>query len=222
MKIGIFDSGIGGTTVLAAIKSLLGETAHEYFYLADSENCPYGEKSDAELWEIVTKNVEALKTWGAKIVVIACNTATTKCIKPLREKYPDLTFVGTEPAIKLAANSAAKNILILATPATIGSERTAALVKENQKPDQAITLLPCPGLADTIEKYLESDPAKIDAKLAELFGAPNTEYDAVVLGCTHYPLIKDKLAPYFPNAKLLDGALGVAHRVESLLESPEN
>lgn len=219
MKIGIFDSGIGGTTVFDALKNRLGEKKYEYFYLADSKNCPYGEKTDDELYKIVIKNVETLKNWGARIIVIACNTATVKCIKKLREDFPELIFVGTEPAIKLATDSNFKNILILATPGTINSEHTTLLVKENQKPNQKITLLACPGLANTIEDNLKESPEKIDEKLSELLKKSN-EYDAVVLGCTHYPLIKEKLQAYFPRASLLDGGDGVARRVGSLILKP--
>ncbi len=217
MKIGIFDSGKGGLTVFVAIKKLLGEEEHEYYYLADSENCPYGEKNDEELYRIVTRNVETLQDWGAKIIVIACNTATTRCIKQLREKFPELVFIGTEPAIKLATDSNFKNILVLATPGTVSSERTAALVMENQKKEQKIKLLACPGLAETIEKYINNSPEKIEKKLEELL-EKSDEYDAVVLGCTHYPLVKEMLKKYYPNAELLDGGTGVAERVRFMLQ----
>ena len=207
MKIGVFDSGKGGTSILKEIKKLLPD--EEYYYLADSKNCPYGDKTDEELYAIVTKNVEFLRDWGARIIVIACNTATTKCIDRLRQEYKDLIFVGTEPAVKLAVSTGAKNILVLATPGTIKSERLATLLEENQKPGQSITLLPCPGLADTIEH--DED---IDAKLNELL--ENAEQpDVVVLGCTHYSLIKDKIQPFFPNAILIDGNVGVAKRVKA-------
>lgn len=217
MKIGIFDSGKGGLTVFDAIKKLLGEDGYEYYYLADSENCPYGEKNDGELYQIVTRNVEVLRDWGAEIIVIACNTATTKCIKQLRADFPKLSFVGTEPAIKLAADSNFKNILVLATPGTVSSERTAALVMENQKKEQKIKLLACPGLAETIEKYINNSPEKIEKKLEELL-EKSDEYDAVVLGCTHYPLVKEMLKKYYPNAELLDGGTGVAERVRFMLQ----
>jgi glutamate racemase len=216
MKIGLFDSGIGGTTVLECIKKLLPN--EEYKYIADSKNCPYGEKPDDELRQIIVKNVETLKNWGAKTIVIACNTATTRCIDFLRQKYPDLHFIGTEPAIKLATRTDAKNILVLATPGTISSERTKALLKENQKPNQNITLLPCPGLADTIERYYHSNnPEKIDEKLDKLLTGI-TEPDIIVLGCTHYSLIKEAIKKHFPSAELIDGNLGVAHKVQKLLK----
>ena len=216
MKIGVFDSGIGGTTVLAALKELLPN--ENYRYIADSENCPYGEKSDEELRRIVTTNVEKLKAWGAKIIFIACNTATTRCIDHLRQQYPEIIFIGTEPAIKLAAKTDVKNILVLATPGTITSERTKVLLEENKKPGQNITLLSCPGLADTIEKYLTTDSSKIVDKLTELLTGVSVP-DIVVLGCTHYSLIKDLIQDFFPNAKLLDGNFSIACRLKQLLDT---
>lgn len=216
MKIGVFDSGIGGTSVLSAIKELLPN--EEYYYLADSKNCPYGEKSDDELYKIVKNNVKFLKAWGAKIIVIACNTATTRCIEKLREEFKDLPFVGTEPAVKLAAKSDAKRILVLATPGTIHSERLETLVQENQKLGQIIDLLACPGLADTIEFNLEKDESKIIEKLDELLKDQSKDYDSIVLGCTHYSLIKPLIQKFFPFAKLVDGNKGIARRVKDLVE----
>ena len=211
MKIGIFDSGKGGTTIYQAIKKVLPN--EEYLYVADSKNCPYGEKSYTRLMEIATDIVENLKEWGATIIVIACNTATTKCIRKLRKMYPELKFVGTEPAIKQAVESDAKNILVMATPGTIKSERTRSLLKENQKEGQNIKLLACPGLADAVEF-----DNGIDQKLDELLNDEGT-YDAVVLGCTHYSLIKDKIQKYFPEAELIDGCDGVANQVLKLTKN---
>lgn len=216
MKIGVFDSGIGGTSVLSAIKEFLPN--EEYYYLADSKNCPYGEKSDDELYKIVKNNVKFLKTWGAMIIVIACNTATTRCIEKLREEFKGLPFVGTEPAVKLAAKSDAKRILVLATPGTIHSERLETLVQENQKLGQIIDLLACPGLADTIEFNLEKDESKIIEKLDELLKDQSKDYDSIVLGCTHYSLIKPLIQKFFPFAKLVDGNKGIARRVKDLVE----
>ena len=227
IKIGFFDSGIGGTTIFNAVKSKVKNA--DFFYLADSKNCPYGEKSDEELRQIVTNNVEILKKWGAKIIAIACNTATVRCIDYLRKKYPEIKFVGTEPAIKLATKTDAKNILVLATPGTIKSERTHQLAKENQKPGQNITLLPCPGLADTIEHTLKFDenyqPLPLDEKqksiisqkLTDLFQNITEAPDVIVLGCTHYPLIKKEIGHFFKDAQFLDGADGVARQVAKII-----
>lgn len=208
MKIGIFDSGKGGTTVMAAIKAKLPEA--EYFYIGDSKNCPYGEKSDAELMRIVTDHVETLKSWGAEVIVIACNTATTRCIERLRQKYPELKFVGTEPAIKLAVGTGARKILVMATPGTIESERTARLMEAYRQTKQKIRLLACPGLADAIELG-----TGVREKLVELL-AKVPEPEVVVLGCTHYSLIKPEIQKYFPGTKLIDGNEGVAKRVLEL------
>ena len=214
MKIGFFDSGKGGTTVLAATKKLL--PSEEYFYYGDSENCPYGEKTDDELNKIVYGIVKKLEDWGAEIIVVACNTATTRCMDYLKTEFPQISFVGTVPAIRLAAKSGSKNILVMATPGTVKSERVAQLVQENIKPQQKITLMACAGLADASEH-----DEKIDETLAELLAGMPKDYDTVVLGCTHYSLIKDKIQKYFPNAVLVDGNNGVANRVKKLLEEIE-
>lgn len=210
MKIGVFDSGKGGTTVLEAIKRVLPN--EEYKYIGDSKNCPYGEKSDEELMRIVRGIVDELYNWGAGIIVIACNTATAKCIDKLRELYPKIEFVGTEPAIKLAVATGAENILVMATPGTVESERLHGLVRDNKMNDQKIELLACAGLADAIEKDENVD--EILSRLLE--GKKN--YDAVVLGCTHYSLIRDRIQKYFPEALLIDGNDGVASRVQQIVQ----
>ena len=209
MKIGAFDSGKGGTTVLAAVKKELPD--EEYYFIADSKNCPYGNKTKEELLEITSDIVKELEEWGARIVIIACNTATTNCIDDLRARFPRLKFVGTEPAIKLAVESGAKKILVLATPGTVKAERTISLLEQNQKAGQEIDLLACPGLAEAIEH-----DENVDKVLDGLLNGVD-EYDCVVLGCTHYPLIKDKIQRYFPNASLIDGNDGVAKKVKELL-----
>ena len=209
MKIGVFDSGKGGTTILETIQKILPN--EEYKYIGDSENCPYGEKSNEELMIIVRKIVDELKDWGAQIIVIACNTATTRCISKLREIYPDVKFVGTEPAIKLATTTNAKRILVMATPGTVESERLHNLVNDSKKNQQTIGLLACAGLADAIEK-----DEKVDEVLDELLG-DKKDYDAVVLGCTHYSLIRDKIQRYFPESILVDGNEGVAKRVKQIV-----
>ena len=110
-KIGMFDSGIGGLTILKELKKLLPN--EDYIYYADSKNNPYGEKSDEELMKIVTNIVDFLISKDVKIIVIACNTATTRCIKRLRLMYPNMLFVGTEPAIKVACDNNYKNTLTI-------------------------------------------------------------------------------------------------------------
>ena len=151
------------------------------------------------------------------MIVLACNTATTKCMKKLRKEFPDMLFVGTVPAVKVACDNNYKHTLVLATPATIDSERMAELVKANKKDDQEMILYPCPGLADAIEKERKDKIIQILKKIKQEM--QDKKIDSIVLGCTHYPLIKDQIKEYFPNVKLLDGSFGVAKEVKRKLEN---
>lgn len=213
-KIGVFDSGKGGLTTLNEIKKLLPN--EDYVYYADSKNNPYGNKTDEALYVIVKNVMDKLITKNVKLIVVACNTATVKCIEKLRHDYPNILFVGTEPAIKVACDNNYKNTLVLATPGTINSERTNELIKKNKKNNQQIYLLPCEGLANAIEN---SDQIKIN-NLLDLYlkEYENKNIDSIVLGCTHYPIISEKIQLMFPNSKLIDGNLGVAKRVKQVLE----
>lgn len=236
MKIGIFDSGIGGTTIMNAIKKLLPN--EEYFYFADSLNCPYGNKTTKELQKVTEKATEKLINWGAEIIVVACNTATVKCIDHLRERYPEVDFVGTEPAVKVATKSKAKNIIVLATPGTIRSERLEKAVAESKKTGQSITLIPCKNLATDIEACVKLDknyqplPLDIDEELVirlslltilmeSDFKQGHVDPDAIVLGCTHYPLISRFISETFRCDNLIDGSDGVAHQVERLVKEKQ-
>ena len=214
-KIGMFDSGIGGLTVLKELRKLLPN--ENYIYYADSKNNPYGEKSDSELMNIVTNIVDFLISKEVKIIVIACNTATTRCINRLRKMYPNMIFVGTEPAIKVACDKNYKNTLVMATPGTIKSERTHELVKLNKKRDQKITLLPCKGLADAIESGNKDNVNKVLHKLLDKY--VDEDIDSIVLGCTHYPHAKKNIKELFPKVKLIDGNKGVSKQVKKQLES---
>ncbi|MBQ6284942.1 MAG: glutamate racemase [Bacilli bacterium] len=213
-KIGVFDSGKGGLTTLNEIKKILPN--EDYIYYADSSNNPYGNKTDEALYNIVTNVVNKLISKGVKLVVIACNTATTKCIEKLRKDYPNMLFIGTEPAIKVACDNNYKNTLVLATPGTINSERTQELIEKNKRKNQNIYLLPCEGLANAIEL---NDNDKINKLLDKYLNEyTNKNIDSIVLGCTHYPIISEKIQIMFPDAKLIDGNLGVAKRVKYILE----
>ena len=214
-KIGIFDSGIGGLTTLKEIQNILPN--EDIIYYADSKNNPYGSKTKEELEKITSNIVDQLIKKDVKIIVIACNTATTNCIDYLRNKYKDMIFVGTEPAIKVACDKNYKNILVLATPTTISSERTQELVSKNKKDYENFYLVPCNGLANAIER---NDQTKIDELLKEILTPyQDKNIDAIVLGCTHYPLIKCKIQEYFKNSILIDGNKGVSNQVKYQLET---
>ena len=213
MKIGFFDSGIGGMTVLEEVRKLLPQ--YDYIYYGDSANNPYGDKSESELFDITVKIVKFLIKEECKLIVIACNTATTRCRKYLMELFPDIIFVGVVPAIKVACDHNFKNILVMATSSTVQSTRVGELIRDNKKDFQNIWLLPCYGLADSIEKQ---DKESIDIILNKLL-LPYVSFniDCIVLGCTHYPLIKRNIQELFPEVVIIDGNLGVAKEVKRQL-----
>lgn len=213
--VGVFDSGIGGLSVLRELEKILPN--EDFYYYGDSLNNPYGEKSDEELFEITSGVVDYLVNKGCRLIVIACNTATTRCMKYLREKYKDIIFVGTVPAIKVACDRDFKNTLVMATPATIESERTMELIRDNIRKDQNIYLVACPGLANAIE---DNDQEKIKEILKDTFREyKDKEIDSIVLGCTHYPFIKEDILKEMPGVILLDGSRGVAMEVKRQLEN---
>ena len=213
--VGVFDSGIGGLSVLMELEKILPN--EDFYYYGDSLNNPYGEKSDEELFEITSGVVDYLVNKGCKLIVIACNTATTRCMKYLREKYKDIIFVGTVPAIKVACDRDFKNTLVMATPATIESERTMELIRDNIRDDQNIYLVACPGLANAIE---DNDQERIEEILKDTFREyKDKEIDSIVLGCTHYPFIKEEILKEMPGVSLLDGSRGVAMEVKRQLEN---
>lgn len=213
MNIGVFDSGIGGLTVLEELVKELPQC--NFIFYGDQKNNPYGEKSDEELLKITSEIVDYLNEKDCKVIVIACNTATTRCRNRLIEKYPDNVFIGTVPAVKVACDNNFKNTLVLATPATIESERLHQIVDDNIREDQNIYLVPCYGLADAIEQNDVDKIEKILSEIAEEYA--NKEIDSIVLGCTHYPFIKDRIARYMPEAVLLDGSKGVARETRHQL-----
>lgn len=212
--IGVLDSGIGGLTTLKEIKKILPN--ENYIFYADSKNNPYGEKPIKELHSIVKNIVDYFINKKVKLIVIACNTATTRLIHKLRKEYPNMIFIGTEPAIKVACDNNYKNILVLGTPSTIKSKRTSILIKNNKKEYQNIYLVACEGLANAIETKNNSQINKLLDKYLNPY--INKNIDSIVLACTHYPIIKNKIKKYFSNIKIIDGNKGVAKQVKYQLE----
>ena len=214
--IGVFDSGIGGLSVLQALRAQL--PAARLSYIADSRHTPWGERPAAWVAERCQQLSAALLADGADLVVVACNTATTQAIASLRGRWPGLPFVGIEPGIKPAvAASQAGRVAVLATPGTLGSARLQHLVHTHAR-DVMLLRLPCPGLADAIETAWQDAGAlhrQLDTIAATLRQA---EVDTVVLGCTHYPLVAPALQQRLgAGVQLVDVAEAVARRVASLL-----
>ena len=218
--IGVFDSGIGGLSILKALRA---ELPHESFvYIADSGNAPYGEKGDAFVIDRSrTLTLSLLKDYGVKALVVACNTATAAAAKVLRDEFPDLPLVGVEPALKPAIKlSQTRKIGVIATRGTLESAKFAAL--KASLADQADFIIqPCDGLASAIEAQ---DATKIIALLASYmpaigqFGIENCNVDTLVLGCTHYPFISQLLRQYTGDAvHIIDTGEPVALHTKRIL-----
>lgn len=212
-KIGLFDSGLGGLSILKTLVETLPN--EDYLFYEDSIHNPYGEKSEEELFQITSSIVDYLLSKRCKIIVIACNTATTSCMEKLRKKYPDTIFVGTVPAIKVACDHDFKDVVVLSTPYTSKSKRVNELIHCFKKEEQNITIVSGSSLAHLIEI---NDRVKIRQLLQEKLSKYQNSMDSIVLGCTHYSLIKEEFQSLFPNVSLLDGCLGVSLEVKRQLE----
>lgn len=213
--IGLFDSGIGGTSIWKEIHQLLPN--EDTIYLADSRNAPYGQKPKEEIIELSIKNTEFLLNQNCKIIVVACNTATTNAIKVLREKY-DIPLIGIEPAIKPAAiNSKTQTIGILATKGTLNSE----LFHEKILSYSNVTIIEQVGynLVQLIENgKLQSEEMK---QLLHKYLQPMVEanIDYLVLGCSHYPYLVPQIKEILPDSvKIIDSGEAVARQTKKILE----
>lgn len=213
-KIGVFDSGLGGLSVLKELRNTLPN--EDYLFYEDSIHVPYGEKNDDVLFEITSKIVDTLLKEKCKIIVIACNTATTACMKRLREAYPNTIFVGTVPAIKVAYDHHSKDTVILSTPYTTKSKRVQELVRDYHREDQKIHLVSGENLASLIE---QGNREEILSVLRRVLAPYKETCDSIVLGCTHYSLIRKEIAEVVPNVDLLDGCVGISQEVKRQLES---
>lgn len=187
--IGVFDSGVGGISVLRAlVHKMPGEN---YLYFGDSANAPYGTRTPQEVTALAMAVADHLVEQGVKALVIACNTSTSVAIEQFRQRYPQLTVVGIEPAVGLAAsNYPTGRIGVLATPATIAGKRF--MYQAEPYPDAKIELIPAPNLVEIVEagKY---DTPEADAYLRNLLAPYIGKLDALVLGCTHYPFVANAL-----------------------------
>lgn len=214
--IGIFDSGIGGTSIWGEIQELL--PYESCIYLADSKNAPYGEKSEERILELSIKNTEYLLSQGCKLIVVACNTATTNAIDYLRNNY-SVPFIGIEPAIKPAAiNSKSKIVGVLATKGTLSSSLFHSTSKNHAA---GITVLEQrgTGLVEMIENgNLESDQLY---QLLEQYIMPMLDkgMDYLVLGCTHYPYLIPMLKKMLPeHVTIIDSGQAVARQTKIVLD----
>jgi glutamate racemase len=214
--IGVFDSGIGGLTVLKELQKAMPN--ENFIYLADQAHLPYGNKSKKELIGITSTIMNYFLTKDVKLVVIACNTATANTIDALRKKY-SVPIVGTIPAIKPAAeNTKTGTIAVLSTPATAKSSALKKLIRQYCRGIKVLNI-PCPDLVAQIEKGdLDSTKTK---KLLEKYLKPviDSNADHVVLGCTHYPLLKKQMQKILGRkVKIIDSGTAIAKRTKHILQ----
>jgi glutamate racemase len=213
--IGVFDSGLGGLSVLAAIAHALPRA--DLVYLADSAHVPYGDKPDSFITGRVLTIGRHLAASGCDLLVVACNTATTTAIQTLRDHLPHIPVVGVEPGIKPAAQSSlTRHIAVLATEATARSQRLRQLV-EHHADGTRVDIVPCPGWATHIETLQPETPAfraEITDKIEALLAAGA---DRIVLGCTHYAFLTPVIAPLLAGrAELIDVSAAIARQVVRL------
>lgn len=206
--IGVFDSGVGGISVLGELWNLMPN--ENYIYFGDSANAPYGTKPESEIKKYTEDNIKSLINMGAKAIVIACNTATSVAAKSLRSKYT-IPIIGIEPAVKPAAtNHNGGRIVVMATPVTLKKEKFTSLMESYSDVSEIIPL-PCPNLVEIIERGV-TDGREIHDFLTELFRDFDlSTINAVVLGCTHYPFIKEAIHEFFnSDVDIIDGGYGTA------------
>lgn len=215
--IGVFDSGLGGISVLRACVALLPR--ENFLFFGDSANAPYGEKSLEQVRQLTVAAVDRLLAQHVKAVVIACNTATSAAIGLLRQAHPDLPIIGIEPAVKPAAQAqGSSSVIVMATPLTIREDKYQKLAAAFCHEADVISL-PCKGLAEMVESGIFSGPV-LDAYLQELllpFRYCNVDY--IVLGCTHYPFVRQAIARNFGRpVSIIDGSDGTARQLRRQLE----
>ena len=209
--IGVFDSGIGGATVFKEIRKLLPN--ENYIYYSDSKNNPYGDKTDEEIFEFCNSITQFLIKRNCKVIVIACNTASAKSAKKLREMYNNIKIIAIEPAYKMVYDYAYnKGTLVMATASTLNSEKFKNLY--NKYNNNKTFLCPCIGLADLIE---EGDNVNLKKYLKQKLSRYQGKVENVVLGCTHYELIKDEITNVLGNVEFFNGAKGVANYLYTTL-----
>ena len=215
--IAVFDSGVGGISVL---RQLIQQMPNErYLYFGDSANAPYGSRPTEEVRTLAIQAAEHLLGQGIKALVVACNTATAAAIEALRQRYPELIVVGIEPALKLAADRFPGGCVgVLATPVTLREEKFQHLVETSSNHCQVIRL-PAPGLSDLVEQGKANSPES-EALLRPLLEPWVGKMDALVLGCTHYPFAAQTIAKILGSATvLLDGGEGTARETHRRLKN---
>jgi glutamate racemase len=217
MKIGFFDSGIGGVTVLYDTLKILPN--EDYLYYADTLNVPYGPKPKEEVKRYIFNAVDFMIEKGVKAIVIACNTATSVAIEDLRAKY-SIPIIGMEPAVKPAVENNEdinRRVLVTATALTLKEEKLQNLIDKLDK-EHVVDLLPLPGLVEFSERLEFSETMVLPYLKEQLSKFNLSSYGTIVLGCTHFSYYKDMFRKLFPShVNIIDGNKGTAKNLKRIL-----
>ena len=214
--IGVFDSGLGGISVLREMVKAMPQ--ENFLYYGDSLHAPYGTKTLEEVRKLTYQSFYHMLDAGAKAVAIACNTATSAAVRSLREDFPSVPIIGIEPALKPAAEENPGGlVVVMATPMTLKEEKFH-LLKDRFGAGAEVLPLPCPGLMEFVERGVLSGE-ELESYLKEKFELlGGRKPDAVVLGCTHYPFIRKTLEGLLgPDVKIYDGGAGCAREMKRRL-----
>ena len=215
--IAVFDSGVGGISVLRHLLRILPN--ERYLYFGDSANAPYGTRPTEQVLQLTMAAAQKLMDKGLKALVVACNTATAAAIGQLRQQYPDCIIIGIEPAVKIATDHFPGGCIgVLATPVTLGGEKYRQLSHRFETSCRVISI-PAPGLAKLVEDG-QSDSPETQALLYKLLSPYVGKIDALVLGCTHYPFVKRQIRRILgEQIPLYDGGEGTARETKRRLEA---
>lgn len=214
--IGIFDSGLGGISVLHTVHDLLPNENLVYF--GDSRYNPYGTKSKEEITKRCIAICDELISQDVKAIIIACNTATSACVNLLRGKY-DIDIIGMEPALKVACDrSAHQRIAVWATDLTL-SEKKFSNLMNRFKDEHHIVKVPCPKLVRMVEEDQLGNIDKVESVLMEYLNQCDYKHlDSIVLGCTHFPFYTKDLKKLCPDVQIIEGSVGTTLHTKDLLE----
>lgn len=215
--IAVFDSGVGGISVLRHLRWELPD--ERFLYFGDSANAPYGTRPTAEIRDLTLAAAEKLVARGLKALVVACNTATSAAIEDLRRRYPELIVIGIEPALKPASDRfPGGNVGVMATPATLREEKFARLLHRFADHCQVVKL-PAAGLVELVEAG-KGNGTEAEELLRPLLEPYHGKLDAVVLGCTHYPFAAETISRLLgPDTVLLEGGPGTARETKRRLSA---
>ena len=215
--IAVFDSGVGGISVLRCLVRLMPK--EQFLYYGDTANAPFGTRSTEEVRQLAFAAADKLVSRGIKALVVACNTATAAAITQLRSRYPELLVVGIEPALKVAADRyPGCRVGIMATPLTLAGEKLHTQLERFESCCQ-ISLIPAPGLSEMVDAGKQDSP-ECEALLQSILTPWVGKLDALVLGCTHYPFAGRNIARILGSGTvLLDGGIGTAAQTFRQLEA---